>query len=112
MKTIDKLNQVDHLCNRLMRSTQHRKNRVEMINSLFRKKGRQQYRFSEDTIQKKITEMVSGKKKTSGRMESTMGEEGSFNRSSTIDENRVSKKKVGKKRLVTISPKKFKTPVS
>ena len=83
-----------------------------MINSLFRKKGRTQYRFNEATIQKKIIQMTQlAHKNMSNRLESTFRDESLLDRSSTIGEGGTMTGRILKKKIGTISPHKFTTPV-
>ena len=103
----------DHLCDRLMRSTQNRQNRIEMINSLFRKKVNGNVRFNEATLRRKISEMSGDKLNSSPkRMMTNFDVENSFDRTNTLDESGFSSNRnIPKaKRNITISPKKFKTP--
>ncbi|CAI2367812.1 unnamed protein product [Moneuplotes crassus] len=43
---------INELCDRLLRGTQNRENRLNIINKIFRKRGHRKYRFDEDKISK------------------------------------------------------------
>ena len=52
---------MDHLWNRLFRSMQDRKARMDMINQLYRKRGQKKYRFSESRMRDRISIMFGDK---------------------------------------------------
>ncbi|CAI2361997.1 unnamed protein product [Moneuplotes crassus] len=103
----EKLNQIDHLCDRLLRSTQHRDNRVEVINSLYRKK-QDHYRFNEATMKSQISQLIDDSPKARiNRLESTI-QDTSFDKLENTGS--LSKRSSVNNRKVTISPNKMKTP--
>lgn len=68
-----------------MRSVQGRKNRMQIINQLFRKHGRRHYRFSESRLKERIANMLGEKLNESPkRMDSMADEESPLTRQETI----------------------------
>lgn len=53
-RTISKINDI---CQKLIKDTQQRPARLDLINKIFRRKGHRKYRFSEDRIKKLISKM-------------------------------------------------------
>lgn len=95
---------VDNLCNRLFRSTQDRKNRMDMINHIFRKCGRRKYRFSESRLRKRISDIFGYSEASPNKSGNADDEESSqLERHNTISPKKTKKIKSLKKAGETIN---------